>query len=262
MKMTKFLMSSAAMTLACGSVAQAGLIGTPQDHAIWHMETITPNVTDVTLGFTGDAILDSAATGQNWDLLLGTPADFAGGIHQPTVVPGGTSGNALSLDGDDMGYSIIAWQGSGVPPLTEVEVEFDFKEVHQTGSQSMVAAKSTFVVNLGNNSLGFTTWRQSDNLATTISVPLDAPGAWRHVRAFHNSAGRMELWLNGVMVDSADVGEGLRQNFKSMTVGNDEGKVRYFTGLIDEVHVSIPEPASLGLLAAGGLMALGRRRNA
>ena len=255
--MKKFTILSVAMLLAAGSYAQAApFVDGPDVLGLWHMEAITPNVTDTpTGGFTGDAILDddSANPGRNSDQLLGTPADFAGGIHQPslTAAGGGVYGEAMDLDGDDMSYSILGWAGAA-NGLDSVLVDLHFKEVHQTGAQVLVTATSTWEVSMGNNTLNFITWLDLGG-ADILSYTLDAPGDWRHVTAWHDTAGNKTLMLDGAVVASSSPGALLQQN-KSLTIGNKEGKVRYFTGLVDEVLVSranvIPEPAT-GILALG-----------
>jgi hypothetical protein len=266
MIMKKFTILSVAVLLAAsGSFAQAQHVDGPGVLGLWHMEAITPNVTDTPTGsFTGDAILDddSANPGRNSDQLLGTPADFAGGVNQPSLTTGGGGvfGEAMDLDGDDMSYSILGWAGAAFG-LDSVKVDLYFKETHQDpGTQVIATATSTWEISIGTDALRWITWLDAGG-ADIMSVTLDAPGDWRHVEAWHDTAGNKVFMLDGAVIDSGSPGA-LKQQNKSLTIGNKENQDRYFTGLIDEVLVSrvaIPEPTT-GVLAMGFLATLALRR--
>jgi hypothetical protein len=256
MKMNRMAMISFSCLGALAVSAQAQqIVDSAGTVGLWHMETVVPNITDAfTSSFTSDAILDdqSAATGRNVnDMLLGLHSVGFDASTQPTVVPGGVFGNALSFDGSDVSINIVGWPG-GIDSMPTVYLDMWFLEAnHDPGSHTIFAATSTVELSIGNNDIGFTVW--DDNFGhTAISVPLPslANTDWRHVVAYVDANGDMSFELTAGAYSASVTGVlngAIIPNTKSITLGNKETKERWFTGLMDEVYVGLVAPTFASL---------------
>jgi hypothetical protein len=272
MKMTKFLMGSAALTLAMGSVAQAG------EWAKWHMEAITPNVLAYDAWIAGpflqDAILDddAAAPGRDRDLFMGLYPGFPN-VFVPATKPtlttggGGVVGEALVFDGiDDEALSAFTrvstgsnghWPGTlDLTTRDEVTLDMYFLEDDQVGHQVLLEARSTWSLALKDDELSWNVWLEAGG-ASEIKLPLDAAGAWRHVTASFDSAGNQSLTVDGLGTVTA-TSSGMLLQSHEIGVGNKWSQDRWFGGMMDEVIIydSVPLVSLDGDLDGDGFVGI------
>jgi hypothetical protein len=261
MKMNKMAMISFSClgALAVSAQAQQLIVDSADTVGLWHMEVVTPNITDAfTNAWTSDAILDdqSAATGRNVnDMLLGNHALGFAASTKPTVVPGGVFGNALSFSGDDQSINIVGWPG-GIDVMETAYVDLWFKESnHAPGTQVLISATSTVELSIGSTEtysrLGFNVWDENFGLTTlTVDLPELTNTDWRHAVAYVDANGDMSLELTAGAYSVSDTGVlngAIKPNTKSITLGNKESKTRYFTGLMDEVYIGLDAPTYASL---------------
>jgi len=88
---------------------------------------------------------------------------------------------------------------------------------------------------------------------------------WTHIRGVYDGIGTdagLTLYVDGDSVDYAPVSGVLYQNDDSLWIGIDYlNSLSAWEGSIDDVWIIVPEPATLSLLALGGLALLRRKRN-
>lgn len=225
--------------------------------------------------WTGIAAPD-LSTGPTDPMFYGDTSPVSGitfdAVTQPATIAGPT-GQALDFDGvDDQTVAIRAWNGDPNDPkldrpaetFDEVYISLDFSEDSNTsGLQQLAGARNIFAIRINPN--GEIEWLTTlaDGSAHFLTAALDPDTSdWHNVEAFHAADGTKALFLDGELVAQAATGQGLLPDTVSIVLGNREGQARYYAGLLDNVRVStgIPEPTSLALISAGGLMAVRRRR--
>ena len=89
-------------------------------------------------------------------------------------------------------------------------------------------------------------------------------GEWTHIRGVYEGTGPsagLTLYVDGNSMDYVAVSGALDQNSESLYFGCDLGNsLTTWEGSIDDVSITVPEPATLSLLALGGLAMLWKRR--
>lgn len=212
----------------------------------------------------GAAVPDAA--GGNDPLFLGDP-------NQPPTIPNatfdtanapkltvggqGVTGEALRFNAneEDEAIGIVAWQGDSSDPfvtedLDSVYIDFYFQEdSNTTGNiQMLLRGRNAFQVWIdGDGDLIFRTQLAAGG-ADIIEVDLDAPGAWRHVQAWHDANGDKVLMLDGQVVAQSSPGT-LFPETGSIILGNRENDSQWFSGLIDNVIVGTGVPSAAFLEA-------------
>ncbi|MEQ8849168.1 LamG-like jellyroll fold domain-containing protein [Botrimarina sp.] len=209
----------------------------------------------------GTAVPD-ASGGFSDPLFLGDPIQpptmpdaFFDTANAPELTTGnqGVFGEALRFNRseEDEAIGIVAWKGDDIDPfvtedLDSVYVDFHFKEDdNMNGTQVLVRGRSVFEIRINNN--GQLEWltRNTDNTVDLItSDPLGAEGDWRHVKAWHDADGNKALYLDGELVGVSAPGP-LKNDTNSITIGNKENDVQWFSGLIDEVFVGTGVPDAI-----------------
>lgn len=263
MKKTKQLMWLSAIVLASLSSALGSYLAPYSDSAdtvaLWHMDSIRSDK------YMDDD--DSVVVGRNANVILTpNPVSTSGGpsLVTPGVYPGGNSAfaTALHFDGDD---------GGSIPNST---LSIDSTKMRIEGwVKSDAAANGQMVmdrwgqINVYANSGGFSVlaWDQAAGSPTIHANPVGFVATdWNHV-AVEVDGAALAIYVNGGLVNSATLaGGGLNATTSKTTsyMGQRYQGSNRFTGDIDEFRIStIPEPATLGLVAAfgGGILFIRRR---
>lgn len=91
-------------------------------------------------------------------------------------------------------------------------------------------------------------------------TPQLSASRWYHIDASIDIDGTAKMYLDGVLVDEG-TGYVLDQTTNNFTVGAMYDGNHFFNGMVDDLIIyNVPEPATLSLLALGGLTLLRRRQ--
>lgn len=115
----------------------------------------------------------------------------------------------------------------------------------------------------------------NNNYSTVATLPTQdvLSGQWVHIAATFNS-GVVKYYVNGVLSGGyTGVDTTITANQLAVLIGRDANREAFFKGAIDDVrlynstltdtevaNLTVPEPATMGLLALGGLGVLTRRK--
>jgi hypothetical protein len=222
-----------------------------------------------------------------------TAVDSVGGVNGAlsatgaAFVPGGISGNAISLVRANSGFvnmgnnfpltgtdfTIVAWVKTTTTALDEIvlgkheafSTNGYFLAVNPTGGGGQ-ANKATFVA----------AETVPNSVVSTTSVNDDV---WHQIVGVYVNGGNQSIYVDGVPVEATNGSAAMISNLAPFMIGgiNASGvPTARFTGLVDEVQIyntalsdveigalytsTVPEPATLSLLGALVIPLLGRRR--
>jgi hypothetical protein len=214
----------------------------------------------------------------------GLSATYTGGftLNQPGIPGGDPTDRAVTFNGSS-GFATVAGTYSGANyPLS---IEAFFKTTNATSTNIKVAGltnNSTGVDNVGVYVQSGKAALRIRNSAADQSFQGAAPkvvsdGNWHQIVGVFDSATQRELYVDGALVTSSTANAAF-PSINSLDIGAlaRNTPADFFNGTIDEVSVyptalsaatvaghyaatGVPEPASLGLLAASSILLLRRR---
>ena len=114
------------------------------------------------------------------------------------------------------------------------------------------------------NSKDMKMWFSADQPGGTndgfVGNPVIPYGQWSHIEAYYDGS-QLEFFVNGSLDKQFPYSHPLMNNNESLYIGYDApGFTESYQGLLDEVVLGTPEPATLTLLILGGMALIRRRR--
>lgn len=208
----------------------------------------------------------SDLSGSGNHLSLSNSSNTASRYPAFTTGNGGYAGEALSFDGsDDMCYTPFTTWGE----QESLRIEMWFKaETDRTQTLLSVNTAYPWEIRLSSTAVTFYPWfrNSSDDSSAGVYNPAAVSyvqGEWNHIVA-EVLDGQISLTVNSGSSTRSYNPDNLylAGSANYVVMGCSQAGTRHFDGLIDEVLIStyIPEPATLVLLALGGITLRRRRR--
>jgi len=218
------------------------------------------------------------------------PATYSGGftLNQPGIPGGDPTDLAVKFNGTS-GFALVG--GSYSVAAYPLSIEAFFKTTNATSTNQKIAGLANNGTATGNGSENIGVYVQSGKAALRIrnsaadqsfqgAVPkVVSDGNWHQIVGVFDGPNQRELYVDGALVTSSTTTAAL-PNVNTLDIGalgRNAPLADFFNGTIDEVSYyptalsaatvadhyaasGVPEPASLGLLAAGSVLLLRRRR--
>ncbi len=207
----------------------------------------------------------SDLSGNGNHLSLSNSSNIASRYPAFTTGGGGYVDEALSFDGvDDMCYTPYSTWGS----QESVKIDMWFKaETDRAQTLLSVNAAYPWEIRLSSTAVTFYPWFKNtsddSSAGNLLLTKAYTTGEWNHLVA-EVLDGQISLTLNGGTSTRSYNPDSLylAGSTNYVVMGCSQAGTRHFDGLIDEVTIStyVPEPATILLLALGGITLRRRRR--
>lgn len=285
-----FIVGSSAGALSLAFALSSSAIAAP--FTGWqHPYQDNQPLTKVLLHFNESSGTNAANTGDKvaWGTSDGTySADASSNVASGAGIPGGDFGNAFDTDGGTKwievpsapslagaftnGFIVETWFKANSLADSYIASQYDH-------TQSGFPGGRQWALQLVGGKVYFGSFRSdgvllgqgygTDGLYSTSTV---TTGTWHHVAAVYDDGTpgnfQWKLYLDGQLQTSLAYGAwGFTTNAIPLVIGAYSDHTANFDGEIDEFRISnghlqfaVPEPASMSLLALGGLMLVRRRR--
>lgn len=237
------------LTVALAVSNAAAPVDDWQTIGLWHMDSIVATGGQYD---NGPIVADDPSVRSVPDNKLTLGLRSAGGsaaANLPTLVTG-LYGNALSFDGGDLAYSYSAWGNDD-----SVKVEFDFKPGTPVGGRTeyLCNVTNSWSITFSWNSsasygiVTFNVANPAGSLATTSDYMPAATlqSQWNHVVALVDANGNVSVSIAGTPASPGGASTGVVTGINdchhpTVYIGGRYSNNPSFTGIIDEVKISIP----------------------
>ncbi len=238
-----------AVVIGCSQAWSQAPVDDWQTIGLWHMDSVVPTGGQYD---NGPIVADDSSVRSVPNNRLTLGLRIAGGsaaANLPTLVPG-LYGNALSFDGGDMAYSHTAWGNDD-----SVKVEFYFKPGTPVGNrvEALCNVTNSWNITLTWNSSAsygkavFTVYHPGGTLiANSDWVPAATlQSQWNNVVALVDAGGNVSVSIAGSPASPGGATTGIVTGINdchhpTIYIGGRYSNTPSFTGIIDEVKISIP----------------------